>query len=244
MVEDPIMKGKVIGIIGGVAVSLILLVTVVVFAMGNDGPTFKKEIPTMEEIPEETIHLDPTPEVMVGDQNTVYWPILGPSNSTEIILVTGVQVHLTWSDDESAPALRPMYQNMPDTMTLQAVAVPLIGSGGDNSSAENGTLTMTGRSDTGSTRIDMDLASTPVMLEEGTDTNISFNPDGAGDPGNSGLYLSVSCEAGDLEASRPALLLYNDMGDEVTLTISVTIKRIPAVTFEQWYETQNGVSEW
>jgi hypothetical protein len=239
------MKAKVLGITGAAVGAVILLVTVVVFAMGGGGPSFKEEAPTMEEIPEETIHFDPTLEIMVEDQSTVYWPIFGPSNSTEVILVTGVQVHLTWSDDESAPALRPMYQNMPDTMTLQAVASPLIGSGGDgNDTGTNETVSMTGRSDTGTTRIDLDLASTPVILEGGPETNISFTESGSNDPGNSGLYISVSCEAGDLEASRPALLLYNDRGDEVTLTISVTIKRVPVVTFEDWYEMQNSVSEW
>jgi len=239
------MNFKLLGITGGVVLTAILLVTVLVFAIGGEGPGLKEEPPTMEEIPEETIHFDPTPEIMVEDQNTVYWPIFGPSNSTEIILVTGVQAHLTWSDDESAPTLRPMYQNMPDTMTIQTVATPVIASGdGDNSSNANGTITMTGRSDTGTTRIDLDLASTPVVLVEGAGSNISFSEEGTSEPGASGLFISVSCMAGDLEASRPALLLYNDMGDEVSLTISVRIKRVPADTFDEWYRAQNGVSEW
>lgn len=243
--EGKQMNLKLLGITGGVALTAILLVTVIVIAMGEEGPGFKEEPPTMEEIPEETIHFDPTPEIMVEDQETVYWPIFGPSNSTEIILVTGVQAHLIWSDDESAPTLRPMYQNVPDTMTLKAVATPIIGSSSvDNSSNANGTITITGRSDTGNTRVDLDLASTPVVLVEGAGSNISFSEEGASEPGTSGLYISVSCVAGDLEASRPALLLYNDMGDEVSLTISVTIKRVPVDTFDEWYRTQNEVSKW
>ncbi len=183
---------------------------------------------------------------MVADGGTVYWPIFGPSNSTSVILVTGIQVHITWSDDEQPPAFRPTYQNMPDTMNLGVSAIPFLSSfdESENSTDPNSTLTQYSSSDAGNARIDLNMGSDPTLLKEGNNENISFDPLGASEPGNTGLYISVECTAGHLESSRPALLRYTDRGDEVSLTISITIKRVPVETFEIWVEQQTRSNEW
>jgi len=236
------MKAKVLGIIGAVIAVILLLVVGLTFLMGGGESGTAKEMMTMDEIVEETVDLDPTGEVMVLDEGTVYWPVLGPGNSTDVIMITGLQVLVTWSDDEQPPAYRPFYENTPDEMTVEAVAVPFLSTldPSDNSTANN-TLMASSRSDTGSTRIDLDLMSTPVVLTTGNGENVSFDPAGSSDPGNTGLYISVSCIAGNIEPTRPGFLMYTDRGDEVTLTVSISFKRVPQNVFDAWVTEQSGL---
>jgi hypothetical protein len=239
------MQIKTISIIGAVLVVAILLGTVVIFMMGGGEPSFTEDLPTMDEAPTETFNFDPTEEVMVEDEGTVYWPISGPVNSTDVVLVTGIQVRIAWSDDENPPASRPLYQNMPDTMTLDVVAAPYLSSvKGDGNDTANSTVVKSSRSDTGSTRVDLDMKSNPILLDSGSNENLSFDPAGSSEPGNSGLYVAVSCIAGHIEASRPAMLRYTDRGDEVSLTISVTVRIVPTEVFEQWVAEQTQESTW
>jgi hypothetical protein len=205
----------------------------------------------MDEIPADTMNFEPTPEVMVPDEGEVFWPIFGPTNSTEVVMITGIKVHMTWSDDENPPLFRPFYQNLPDTMTLGVTGTPYlqsIESGGNTTDDENntagGTVTKTSMSDSGTTRVDLDLRSTPIVLGEGSDTNLSFDQAGTSDPGNSGLYISVSCIAGHIESTKPSAIRYLDQGDEVILTISITYKRVPSDVFEAWVEEQTHSSDW
>jgi hypothetical protein len=239
------MKISTITIIGAALIVAISLGTLLIFMMGGGEPGFAAELPSMEEAPTETYNFEPTAEVMVNDEGSVYWPIYGPSNSTEVVLVTGAQILLTWSDDENPPASRPMYQNMPDTMTLEVVGSPYLQTlGSEGNNTENSTVSKTSMADTGTTRVDLDMKSSPVLLESGTDENLSFDPSGSSDHGNTGLYISVSCMAGHIEASRPAMLRYTDRGDEVSITVSITVKRVPVEVFEQWVQEQTQTSEW
>ncbi|MGA1820161.1 MAG: hypothetical protein ACMUHU_04035 [Thermoplasmatota archaeon] len=238
------MKAKVIGIIGAVLAVVILLIVGVTLLMGGGESGAAKQVMSMDEIVEETIDLDPTGEVMVVNEGTVYWPVQGPGNSTDVIMITGIQVLVSWSDDEQPPASRPFYENTPDQMSLDVVAVPfLVTLDSSGNSTANNTIVASSRSDTGSTRIDLDLMSTPVVLSAGDGDNASFDPAGSSEPGNTGLYISVSCIAGNIEATRPALLMYTDRGDEVTLTVSISFKRVPQEVFEAWVTEQSG-SDW
>jgi hypothetical protein len=182
---------------------------------------------------------------MVHDEETVYWPIYGPSNSTDVILVTGIQVLITWSDDEEPPAIRPMYQNTPDTMTLDIVASPYLQSlqSGANDT-ENSTITKSSNSDAGSTRVDLDMKSSPLLLESGSDDNVSFDPSGSSEHGNTGLYIGVSCIAGNIEASRLAMLMYTDSGDEISLDVTISFKSVPTEVFDAWVQEQTEGPEW
>jgi hypothetical protein len=239
------MKIKTISIIGVILVVAILSGTLVVFMMGGGEPSFSQELPSMDEAPTETYNFDPTDEIMIEDGNTMYWPVSGPSNSTDVILVTGIQVRVVWSDDENPPATRPMYQNMPDTMTLDVVAKPFLSSiRTDENNTEDSNATKSSESDAGSTRADLDMKSNPILLEAGTDENVSFDPSGSSDPGNTGLFVAVTCTAGHIEATRPAMLRYTDRGDEVSLTVSITVKTVPTEVFELWVEEQSRSSEW
>ncbi|MGA1793949.1 MAG: hypothetical protein ACMUHM_08365 [Thermoplasmatota archaeon] len=238
------MKAKVIGIIGAVLVVVLLLVVGLTFLMGGGGSGAAKEMISMDEIVEETIDLDPAEDIMVPDEGTVYWPVQGPANSTEVIMITGIQVLISWTDDEQPPASRPLYENTPDQMSLDVVAVPYLATiDPSGNSTANNTITASSNSDMGSTRIDLDLMSTPVVLTAGGGENVSFDPAGASEPGNTGLYISVSCIAGHIEASRPALLRYTDRGDEVTITMSISFKRAPQEVFDAWLAEQTRTEE-
>jgi hypothetical protein len=219
--------------------------TLLIFMMGGGEPGSSEELRTMDEFTVETINFETSGEVMVNDEETVYWPIHGPSNSTEVILVTGIQVLLTWSDDEQPPASRPMYQNTPDTMTLDVVASPYLQSldSGANGT-ENSTVSKSSNADTGTTRVDLDMKSSPVLLETGSDGNVSFDPAGSSEHGSTGLYIGVTCLAGNIEASRPAVLMYTDRGDEVSLDVTISLKRVPQEVFEAWVQEQTQGPEW
>jgi hypothetical protein len=239
------MKKKTVAILGSVAIVVILVGVIMIVMMGGGEPSIKQDLPTMDEIPSETIHFEPTSEVMIPDEGEVFWPIHGPTNSTEVIMITGIQVHVTWSDDESAPARKPLYENMPDTMSIDIVAKPYLQSlESDGNDTSNGTMTSSSDAITGTVRIDMDLKASPVLLEEGPDTNISFDPAGSADGGNTGLYIKISCLAGDIEKSMPALRVYPDRGDEVTMTVTITVKKVPVEVFEAWVEEQTQSTEW
>jgi hypothetical protein len=239
------MKIKTISIIGAVLILAILSGTLLIFMMGGGEPSFSKELPTMDEAPTETLNFNPTEEIMIEDGGTTYWPISGPSNSTDVILVTGIQVRIAWSDDENPPASRPLYRNMPDTMTVDVVATPYLQSiQTEGNDSANSTVTTSANSDTGSIGVDLSLLSNPILLEAGTDENVSFDPAGTSESGNTGLYIAVSCMAGHIEASRPAMLRYTDRGDEITISVLITIKIVPTEVFEHWVAEQTSESLW
>jgi hypothetical protein len=239
------MRIKTITIFGTILLVAILSGVLLIFMMGGGEPSFSQELPTMDEAPTETFSFNPNEEIMIEDESTVYWPISGPSNSTDVILVTGVQVFIAWADDENPPASRPLYQNMPDTMTLDVVASPYLESvRSDGNDTANSTVVKSASSDTGSTRVDLNMMSNPLLLEAGSGENISFEPAGSSDPGNTGLYIAVSCMAGHIEATRPAMLRYTDRGDEIIISVQIMVKIVPTEVFENWVAEQTSESIW
>jgi hypothetical protein len=134
---------------------------------------------------------------------------------------------------------------MPDTMTLDVVAAPYLQSiQTEGNDSANSTVTTSANSDTGSIGVDLSLLSNPILLEAGTDENVSFDPAGTSESGNTGLYIAVSCMAGHIEASRPAMLRYTDRGDEITISVLITIKIVPTEVFEHWVAEQTSESLW
>jgi hypothetical protein len=136
---------------------------------------------------------------------------------------------------------------MPDTMTLDVTAKPYLQSletDGNDTGNETGTISKVSFSDSGNTRVDLDLKASPVVLEEGPETNVSYDPEGTTDAGNTGLYIKVSCVAGDMESSKPSLLLYTDRGDEITMTVTINAKFVPREVFDAWVAEQTQGNEW
>ncbi len=237
---------KKIMIIGG-AVSLVLLITMASVAIFSGKSELEEEkIPGLEEFGEDFFDLSVV-NVMVEDEQTLYWDISVPSNSTDIIVITGVQILMTWSDDENPPAFRPTYANTPDTFILSVEGIPLLGNGGggegDNSTnvTTTGVIRIASISNMGNTRVNLDALNNPILLK--TTGNGSSNTtaqseweEGASEPGDTGLFINVTCIAGDIVSNRPALLMYTDNGDEVTMTIKVFYKSIPQEVLDNWIE--------
>jgi hypothetical protein len=224
------------------AASLLFLTTIVVVAIvggKDDSPTI--DLPGLEEYGEETIPLQ-AENIMVEDGQTMYWDIGRPGNSTDIILVTGIQVLIAWSDDEMAPATRPLYTNTPDTFILSAIGVPLLSR--DNTTAGNNTnqttedvVRISSTSQMGTTRVALNILNNPILLSRSgndTGTEWEWDPAGAAEPGNTGLFINITCIAGHIESSRPALLRYTDPGDEVTISISLSFKSVPDEVVQYW----------
>jgi hypothetical protein len=240
-------KDKKKVMIGGGAVSLLFLITVIVVAfVGGKEEAPSIDIPGLEEYGEEVEDLL-AENVMINDQETVYWDIGRPGNSTDIILVTGVQVLIAWSDDERAPSTRPFYMNTPDTFILSVVGVPVLNRGdapdGNTTNAtEDDSIRMSSTSQMGTTRVTLDILNNPILLEsEGNETGTEFEWDPAGktEPGRTGLFINVTCIAGHIESTRPALLRYNDPGDEITMSISLSYKAVPQEVFDFWLKSNS-----
>lgn len=243
---------KKIMIIGGSvsAIILIIMLSFSIFAPENEVPDEK--LPGIEEYAEETIDLAQVEDVMVTEDEVIYWNIGRPENGTDIILVTEVQVIISWSDDESAPALRPLYDNKPDTFYLTIEGIPLLTSGISNDGNETNTTTgkvasVTSTSNMGSTRATLDILNNPILvgpMEGGSNgTAWGWDPQGSTEKGNTGLYINITCVPGDIEASRPALLLYNDLGDEVTMNVKISYKTVPEEIVNSWLDQQGAFED-
>ncbi len=228
--------------IGGAAVSSLFLITLVIVALvggKEEAPSMK--LPGLEEYGETT-----TPFVcdgrMINDGETVYWDIGRPGNSTDLILVTGVQVLIAWSDDETPPATRPLYSNTPDTFILSAIGVPLLwkddsADGNNTNVTEEKVIRISSTSQMGTTRVSLDIMNNPILLErDGNETSDEWlwNPEGSSQPGRTGFYINVTCIAGHIESSRPALLRYNDPGDEISMSVALSYKAVPKEIVDSW----------
>lgn len=230
--------------IGAGSVSLLFIITLVIVAIvGGKEEAPSMEIAGLEEYGEETKDLL-TENIMVEDGQTKYWSIGRPGNTTDLVLVTGVQVLIAWSDDERAPATRPFYTNTPDTFTLSIIGEPLldkgISTGGNNTNdTSTSTVRQSSTSQMGTTRVILEILNNPILLErEGNESgeNWQWNPEGGAEPGNTGLFINVTCIAGDIISSRPALLSYNDPGDEISMSVAVSYKIVPEEVVINWLE--------
>jgi hypothetical protein len=233
--------------IGAGSVSLLFVITLAIMAIvGGKEEAPSMEIAGLEEYGEETRDLL-TENIMVEDGQTKYWNIGRPGNTTDIILVTGVQVLIAWSDDERAPVTRPFYTNTPDTFTLSIIGEPLLDKGlssGENSTNQTSTSTIrqSSTSQMGTTRVILEILNNPILLErEGNETgdDWQWNPEGEAEPGNTGLFINVTCIAGDIVSSRPALLRYTDPGDEISMSVAVSYKVVPEEVVTNWLESNS-----
>lgn len=236
-------KDKKLIIIIGSIVSVIFLVTTLTIAIvGGKEEAPEPQIPGIEEYAEESVEFG-FENRMIEDEQTVYWNIGAPSNSTEAIVVTGIQILIAWSDDEPTPIGRFMYENQPDEFYLTVEGIPVLQ--GTTSTTENMTNNRTVRvssnSNMGSTRVNFNILDNPIHLGSqnmtvDNKTGLEWDPAGTESPGNTGLYINVTCIAGDIEANRPALLRYTDQGDQITMSIFLNFKRIPYDILENWIE--------
>ena len=229
------------------AISIIFLITVLsINVFRGKSEIDEEKTPGLEEFGEDYFDLR-VDNVMVEDEQTLYWDIAFSSNSTDIIVITGVQILMIWSDDESPPAFRPTYDNTPDTFILSIEGIPLLGAGngGADDNSTNVTTTDTVRtsstSNMGSTRVTLDAMNNPILMKttgngSSNSTVTEWKQEGSTEPGNTGLFINVTCIAGDIVSNRPALLMYNDLGDEVTMTIKVFYKSIPQNVLDNWIE--------
>ena len=60
-------------------------------------------------------------------------------------------------------------------------------------------------------------------------------------PANSSFYISVFCEPGHIESSRPALLRYTDTGDEITINVSMKYRSVPEDVYNYWKEKSQSL---
>lgn len=235
----------------GSAVSFIILtamITVAIVGGKNEAPDTK--VPGLEEYGEEIVDFT-SENVMVGDGETVFWNVGRPVNSTDIILVTGVQVLISWSDDEQPPLFRPLYSNTPDVFTLSVEGVPAISRGssssGNNTTSTGGVIRSSSASEMGSTRVNLNIMDNPIILgtfgnqSNSTDGGWYWEPSGSSEPADTGLFINVSCTAGDIKSSRPALLMYNDPGDQIDMAVTISFKTVPQEVLDHWLQ-QNSRS--
>jgi hypothetical protein len=225
-------------------VSAIFMVTVLTIALvggKEDAPVV--EVPGIEEYAEETVEFG-FENRMIEDQQTVYWDIGAPSNSTDAVIVTGIQILITWSDDEPTPAGRVLYENEPDEFFLSVEGIPLLQ--GSTTTTENltqnRTIRVASNSDMGSARVNFNILDNPILLSSqnltvDNKTGLEWDPAGKDGPGNTGLFINVSCIAGHIEARRPALLRYTDQGDQIMMSVALSFKTIPHDILENWVES-------
>ena len=231
------MERKMMFIIIGAVIAILVIGTGSFLALsGGEEEEKKVEYQRLDQYSEEMLSFSTEAAVTVGDGNTVYFPIEGIGNGTEVVLLTEVVALATWSDDEVPPAWRVTYQNEPDTMTLSIFGVPMNVAEGnqtdDNNTAAPATVAI---SQTGTVRAMRQMTQNPVVLG-GTGENITIDMAGGGDDGGTGAYVSVHCQAGAIKSSRPALLLYNDFGDEINLNIQMKFRIVPLDVYNYWME--------
>lgn len=224
-------------------VSAIFMVTILTIALvGGKEDAPEVEVPGIEEYAEETVEFG-FENKMIGDLETVYWDIGSASNSTDAVIVTGIQILIAWSDDESAPTLRPLYTNTPDEFYLTVEGIPVLqGSTTTSNMTENRTIRVSSHSDMGSARVNFNILDNPILLSSqnltvDNKTGLEWDPVGTDGPGNTGLFINVTCIAGHIEPSRQHILRYTDQGDQITMSVSLSFKTVPMEILESWIKS-------
>lgn len=231
------MERKMMFIIIGAVIAILVIGTGSFLALsGGEEEEKKVEYQRLDQYAEEMLSFSTDAAVTVLDGETVYFPIEGIGNGTEVVLLTEVVALATWADDEVPPAWRVTYQNEPDIMTLSIFGIPMnVAEGnqtGDNNTAAPATVAI---SHTGTVRAMRQMTQNPVVLG-GTGENITIDMAGSGEEGGTGAYVSVHCQAGPIRSSRPALLMYNDFGDDINLNIQIKFRLVPLEVYNYWLE--------
>ena len=237
-------KDKKMIIIISSIVSVVFMITVLTIALvggKEDAPEDKP--PGIEEYAEETVDLI-VENIMIDNEQTVYWDIGAPSNSSDAVLVTGIQVLIAWTDDEPVPPGRFFYENKPDEFYLSVEGIPLLQgtTSASSNTTGNRTIRVSANSNMGSTRVNFDILDNPILLGYQNSTangtsGFEWDPNGKDRPGNTGLFINVTCIAGQIESKRPALLIYTDFGDEITMSVKLSYKSVPMDVLESWIKS-------
>jgi len=224
---DSMEKRFLIIIIVGVVVVLAVSGGILAFALSGGDEKTAPDVPGMETFMEETMILTiPDDGAMIDDGSTMYFPIT--PNGTDVVMISNVNAGIGWSDDEVPPSWRLTYQNEPDTMEMSIVML-------SESGEANDTQIATGSSDTGTVNLIFNMAQNNGIVRGNGGANWSI-PE-TGDPevtGNATFYISVGCTAGPIRSTRPAMLMYNDFGDEIGMTVTISYKQIPLEVYEYW----------
>ena len=231
------MERKMMFIIIGAVIAILVIGTGSFLAFsGVEEEESSVEYERLDQFAEEMLSFSTDAPVTVLDEETIYFPIEGIGNGTEIVLLTEVVALVTWSDDEVPPAWRVTYQNEPDTMTLTIFGIPMNVAEGnqtdDNNTAAPATVAT---SHTGTARAMRQMTQNPVVLT-GPGENISVNMAGGPDKGDTGAYVSVSCVAGPIRSSGTRFLMYNDNGDDININIQIKFRLIPLEVYNYWLE--------
>ena len=238
------MERKMMFIIIGAGIAVLVIGTGSFLALsGGEEEEKTVEYQRLDQYSEEMLSFSSDAPVRIENEETLYFPIEGIGNGTDVILLTEVVALVTWADDEVPPAWRVTYQNQPDTMTLSIYGIPMnVASGNqtdDNNTAAPSTVA---QSETGTVRAMRQMTQNPVVLT-GPGENISVEMAGGTEEGGTGAYVSVKCDTGAIESSRPAVLLYNDNGDEINLNIQIKFRRVPLEIYNYWMELEAELEE-
>lgn len=211
-----------IPIIIGAVVLLLLCSTIAVIALSGGEKKKEEKVPSLSSFPDLNMDLTAS-QVMVNENSDIYFPI--SANGTGVMLIYSVKGTISWVDDEPPPVYRPTYQNEPDTFTA-TIVTPVAGAGSGPNSTEDKTST----SSSGSLSVDLTPIVPGFTMVSG---NWTFPPSGTSSPGgNESAYMVVSVVAGDIKASGPRLLLYNDFGDQIDLRLTIRYKLVPLEVYE------------
>jgi hypothetical protein len=229
------MDRKLIIIIAAAAV-LILCSGIAVFALSGKEEKKRTDMPLLSSFPDESVDLTVSQaEILEGGD---YFFPLG-SSGTNVTLLYSIRLSMTWTDDEQAPAYRPMYSNEPDTFTATVLWVKA-GSGTD----PNGTANTTSSSSVGNMALDLTSGEPGFIMGTGG-MNWSIPASGATSmSANDTVYIKVSVVPGDIRRSgMPAALLYNDFGDQIDMRVNVRYKTVPLDVYEHYYGSEAAGAE-
>lgn len=222
-----LMDRKIIIVIAAVGI-LIVCSTIAVIAFSGGEKKKTVSMPLLSSFPEETVDLSVT-QVMVNDGSDLYFPIGAPGSN--VTLVQSVRVTLSWSDDEQPPAWRLTYSNEPDTFTATVLMVTAGAEGG-----ANGTMNMTASSSTGTLSLDLTPSGDPGYAMGNQAANWTIPLSGTGGlNANDTVYVKVGVVAGDIRGQGPHLLMYNDFGDEIDMTVTVRYRSVPLDVYEYYF---------
>jgi hypothetical protein len=221
------MDRKIFIVIAAVGV-LIICSTIAVFAFSGGEKKKAPTMPLLTSFPDETVDLSVS-QVMIDEGSDMYFPIGSPG--ANVTLVYSVRVTLTWSDDEQPPAWRVTYANEPDTFTATTLMMAAGAEGG-----ANGTMNMTSSSSSGTLSLDLTPSGDPgyIMGKGGAEWTIPLAGTG-GINANDTVYVKVGVAAGDIRGQGPHLLMYNDFGDEIDMTVTVRYKSIPLDVYDYYF---------
>ena len=224
-------KKLIIYVAVGIVVLLILGGGLFALTMRGDDEVGGEEYPLISSYPEDTINFATSEEVMIGDGQTVYFPI--SPNGSQIMIMTEATATISWEDDEIPPSWRLTYENKPDTMTLGAHAESMQGNESHTQSVE---------STRGTANIMLNMKNAYGVVKGSGESNWTFDEQGVSQiPGNASFYVNVSCTAGHIESNRPALLYYSDPGDGVILTITIKYRMVPENVYNYWKQTSESL---